>query len=126
LSERRTGPGASGEERDPKDTTRPVHVRIAGEEHVIRSRADPEHTRRCARLLDDRIAQIRQRAGVIEPPRAAILAALSLADELLRAQEDMERVRSAVSRTGEVLARRLDDASGVSAPEGSGDPRGEP
>ena len=59
-----------------------VTVRIAGEEHTIRASAEPEYTRKCAKLVDDRIHQIRMAAGLIEGHKAAILAALSIAEKL--------------------------------------------
>ena len=34
-----------------------VTVRIAGEEHTIRSNADPEYTKQCARYVDERIVR---------------------------------------------------------------------
>ena len=84
-----------------------VTVRIAGEEHTIRASAEPAYTRRCAKLVDDRIHQIRLQAGLIEGHKAAILAALSIADECfqLRAQEG-EAERRAQAKA-EVLARAL-------------------
>jgi cell division protein ZapA len=85
-----------------------VTVRIAGEEHVIRANAEPEYTRRCARLVDERIAEIRSRSGLIEGHRAAILAALSLSDELFQTQEELTRLRERVAATADDLARRLD------------------
>jgi len=71
-----------------------VTVRIAGEEHTIRASAEPDYTRRCAKLVDDRIHQIRVQAGLIEGHKAAILAALSIADELFQAQEEVEEARA--------------------------------
>jgi cell division protein ZapA len=85
-----------------------VTVRIAGEEHVIRANAEPEYTRRCARLVDERIAEIRSRSGLIEGHRAAILAALSLSDELFQTQEELARLRERVAATADDLARKLD------------------
>ena len=40
-----------------------VTVRIAGEEHTIRANAEPEYTKRCAKMVDDRIHGIRVQAG---------------------------------------------------------------
>ena len=71
-----------------------VTVRIAGEEHTLRSNAPPEYTRKCAKLVSDRIDEIRSRALQLEPHRAAILAALSIADEYFRAVEDSQSTRS--------------------------------
>jgi len=95
-----------------------VTVRIAGEEHLIRANAEPEHTLRCARIVDERITEIRSRSGLIEGHRAAILAALSLSDELFRAQEELDRLRRDLHTRGEALLRTVDDVLGVlDAPE---------
>ncbi len=87
-----------------------VTVRIAGEEHTIRASAEPEYTRRCARLVDDRIHQIRMAAGLIEGHKAAILAALSIADELFQAQEEVERARAELAARIDRLADTLEGA----------------
>lgn len=91
------------------DERHAVTVRIAGEEHAIRSAAEPDYTRRCARFVDDRIAEIRSRAGLVEGHRAAILAALSLTDELFQAQEEVERLRREVASRATNLTRRIED-----------------
>ena len=93
-----------------------VTVRIAGEEHVIRANAEPEYTRRCARVVDDRIVEIRTRSGPLEGYRAAILAALSLSDELFQALEELARLQQEISGRGEALVRRI-DAALASSPE---------
>ncbi|MDP2955913.1 MAG: cell division protein ZapA [Longimicrobiales bacterium] len=83
-----------------------VTVRIAGEEHTIRANAEPAYTRRCAKLVDDRIHEIRTKSGLIEGHKAAILAALSIADELFQAVDELERTRKEVlSRTTNVTRR---------------------
>ena len=89
---------------------RSVTVRIAGEEHTIRAAAEPSYTRRCAKHVDDRIHEIRRQAGLIEGHKAAILAALSIADECFRAQEELERLRSEVTRRASAMADRLTSA----------------
>ncbi len=88
-----------------------VTVRIAGEEHTIRASAEPAYTRRCAKLVDDRIHQIRLQAGLIEGHKAAILAALSIADECFQAQEELAGVRHDLAQRASELARRLQDAT---------------
>src|SRR5690606_36589958 len=64
-----------------------VTVRIAGEEHALRASADAEYTRSCARFVDERIREIREKSGLVETHRAAILAALSITDQLFRVRE---------------------------------------
>ena len=95
-----------------------VTVRIAGEEHTIRASAEPAYTRRCAKLVDDRIHQIRLQAGLIEGHKAAILAALSIADECFQAQEELAGVRQDVAARAAELAQRLEDATEGIPPTG--------
>jgi len=88
-----------------------VTVRIAGEEHTIRASAEPAYTRRCAKLVDDRIHQIRLQAGLIEGHKAAILAALSIADECFQAQEELMRLREATAARASELVSRIRSAT---------------
>ena len=85
-----------------------VTVRIAGEEHTIRASAEPEYTRKCAKLVDDRIHDIRLAAGLIEGHKAAILAALSIADEYFQALEEVERAKEDLAARVEALAARVE------------------
>lgn len=95
-----------------------VTVRIAGEEHTIRANAEPAYTRRCARHVDERIHEIRLQAGLIEGHKAAILAALSIADECFRAQDELERLRRQVGeRTERLTARIRAVTGGASVPD---------
>jgi cell division protein ZapA len=92
------------------DVKNAVTVRIAGEEHAIRANAEPEYTRRCAKLVDERITDIRSRSGPIEGHRAAILAALSLSDELFQTQEDLARLQRELAARADALIKRIDTA----------------
>ena len=84
-----------------------VTVRIAGEEHTIRANAEPEYTRRCAELVDERIREIKKQSGLIETHKAAILAALSITDELFQAQGELDQHRREVASRVRNLSRRL-------------------
>jgi cell division protein ZapA len=60
-----------------------VKVTIVGEEHLIRSEAPPEHTRAVAEYVDRTIKAITNSGTiVIDPHRAAILAAMKITDDL--------------------------------------------
>lgn len=87
-----------------------VTVRIAGEEHTIRASAEPEYTRKCAKLVDDRIHEIRVQAGLIEGHKAAILAALSIADEFFQSQDEVDQARAESEKRAARLADRIQDA----------------
>lgn len=84
-----------------------VTVRIGGEEHTLRSSADPDYTRRCASHLDERIREIRQHSGLIEGHRAVILAALAMTDRYFRAQDELEHLRRELSSRTTNLTRRI-------------------
>jgi len=90
--------------RRPPPARHTVAVEIAGEKHVLRSDVPPEYTRSVAAHVD---ATIRALPGfqTLEPFRAATLAALSITDELLRARDEIRRLREeADRRTGELSA----------------------
>ncbi len=92
------------------DTRESVSVRIAGEDHTIRSSAEPEYTTRCAAYVDRRIHEIKKQIGLVEGHKVAILAALSITDELFQAQETQEESGSRIAERVDALAARLEDA----------------
>lgn len=85
-----------------------VTVRIAGEEHAIRANAEPEYTRSCASYVDHRISEIRSQGALMETHKAAILAALSISDELLQARKELGRVLKETDSRATKLAQRLE------------------
>ena len=86
-----------------------VTVRIAGEEHTIRADVEPEHTKRCAKMVDDRIHEINVQTGLVDGDKAAILAALSIADEYFQGREEIEELRSEIAGRAGKLARRIEE-----------------
>lgn len=89
------------------DDIQTVPVQIFGEEYVIRTDQDAEHTRRCAEYVDEAIEEAHLRGHVSEA-KAAILAAMEIADELLRMQEDHEVENRQVALRMRQLRRRME------------------
>ena len=87
-----------------------VTVRIAGEDHSIRSSAEPKYTMRCAAYVDERIHEIKKQVGLLEGHKVAILAALSITDELFQAKDSQGESDAQVSERVNALAARLEDA----------------
>ena len=87
-----------------------VTVRIAGEDHTIRSNAEPAYTTRCADHVDRRIHEIKKQVGLLEGHKVAILAALSITDELFQAQDTQEQSGSQIAERLNALAARLEDS----------------
>jgi cell division protein ZapA len=94
-----------------------VTVRIAGEEHTIRANAEPAYTKKCAKLVDDRIQQIRSQSRLIESHKAAILAALSIADEYFQARAEADRIREDVGGQAAELLARVEEGLQAAGPE---------
>ena len=87
--------------------SQPVTVRILGEEYSISSEAPAEYTRRVAEFFDRVVGETQRETGVLDPPKLAILAALSVTDQLFRAREAEERLRRAVERRAQALAQEI-------------------
>lgn len=85
----------------------PVTVRILGEEYTISSEAPAEYTRSVAEFFDRIVQETQREAGVLDPPRIAILAALSVTDQLFRARESEERLRRGVEKRAHALAAEI-------------------
>ena len=75
-----------------------IAVELAGEQYTLRTDADEAYTRRCAALVDARMKEIAGDPGPFAK-KAAIMAALSLADELLRQEAGVQ------ARSGALVAR---------------------
>jgi cell division protein ZapA len=80
-----------------------VRVEILGDEYSIRSDATPEHTRAVAEHVDRVIRETMRTGNIVETHKGAILAALSITDELFQARagggdlvEDMKRLSAEI------------------------------
>lgn len=86
-------------------------IDIAGEEYTVRSEASAEYTLECARYVNETIGQIMARGSLVEAHKAAILAALALADQLFQSRGESDRLQEEVAaRSARLLAeieRRL-------------------
>lgn len=83
-------------------------VEIAGEEYTIRSEATEEYTRECARYVDETITEIMSRGTLIEAHKAAILAALALADQLFQSRREADALRAEVAARSERLLAQIE------------------
>ncbi len=80
-----------------------VRVTILGDEYSIRSDQSPERTRAVAEHVDNVIRQTMKAGNIVEAQKAAILAALSITDELFDAREGGEDLAGSMRRlSGEI------------------------
>jgi cell division protein ZapA len=75
-----------------------VRVTILGDEYSIRSDASPERTRAVAEHVDNVIRETMRAGNIVEAQKGAILAALSITDELFDAREAGEHLAGSMKR----------------------------
>ncbi len=90
----------------------PVTVLIGGEEYKLRSDATPEYTRDCAAFVDRTLTELLQGTNLIEGHKAAILAALSITDQLFQARGELEMLRAEIARLSAKLTAEIQGGLG--------------
>ena len=84
-------------------TAHSTRVRIVGEEYTIRSEVPPEHTKAVAAHVDAAIRRVLENPAITDPGKAAILAAMSITDELFRERaEQAEAAEQMQTLSGEL------------------------
>jgi cell division protein ZapA len=86
-----------------------VTVRIAGEDYSIRAQASPEYTHDCAAYVDRTLTEIMRQGSIIQAHKAAILAALALADELFQTRAELEALRDELTSRSDTMVARIED-----------------
>ncbi|MBI3790683.1 MAG: cell division protein ZapA [Gemmatimonadetes bacterium] len=87
-----------------------VKLDVQGESYTIRSDAPPEHMREVAAYVDQAIAKVRAGAPSLDPTRAAVLAAMQMADELLRARTESGALSADMQALADEVRRLLPPA----------------
>jgi len=94
----------------PLDNSR--RVAIGGETFNVRSDAPPETIDQVARLVDDRLQRARTALGETDRFRAAVLASLQVAGDLLEARQELDSAQAELRHLREKLgelARKLSE-----------------
>jgi cell division protein ZapA len=66
----------------------PVKVQIFGQSYSIAGDLEPAYVQRLAALVDEKMHVIADATGTVDTQKVAVLAALSIADELHNAQHE--------------------------------------
>ena len=86
---------------------RSVEVYIYGQKYVIRSESSEEYVREVASLVDTKMREVAQRGRSVSTLNVAVLAALNIADELLKSSRDNEellkRIKDQTERLDTIL-----------------------
>jgi cell division protein ZapA len=78
------GSGASG-----VGMSSPVKVQIFGQTYTIHGELDPAYVQKLATFVDEKMSAIASAGATVDTHKIAVLAALSIADELHSTQRDL-------------------------------------
>lgn len=85
-----------------------VDVKIYDREYSLRTSGDPERLRYLCACLDARMRELAAASGCVDTLKLAVLAALSLADDLYRSQEALQKMDDSVGRRALACVSMLD------------------
>lgn len=87
-----------------------VTINICGEDYTLIAEESPSYMERVGKLVDEKLSEVLS-AGSVSRTDAAILTAINLADELLKAQESGENLRRQVKTYLDEAAQAKNEAS---------------
>src|SRR5262249_28648433 len=87
-----------------------IRVSIYDQVYYIKSAADRVYMEEVARYVDDKMHTVASRTQTVDSFRVAVLAALHIADELLRLRQDYRQLQNGVEAKSTQYAALLDEA----------------
>jgi cell division protein ZapA len=91
---------------DPKSGV--LQVKIYDREYVLRTSGDPDRLQKLCSELDKRMREACRTSGAADTLKAAMLAALSLADDLDRVQAQLKKMDESVGQRSKECVTVLD------------------
>jgi cell division protein ZapA (FtsZ GTPase activity inhibitor) len=85
-----------------------VRAKIYDREYVLRTAGGAERLRDLCALLDKRMREIASATGAVDTLKVAVLAALSLEDDLQRTRDELKQLDDSVGRRSTACVSMLD------------------
>lgn len=92
------------EQPDPSS----IRAQIYDREYAFRTTGDPERLQSLCASLDQRMREVAASSGAVDTLKVAVLAALSLADDLRRVREELKKLDESVGRRSLACVSMLD------------------
>jgi cell division protein ZapA len=92
--------------------TTSISVEIYDQTYHLRAH-DPEYIQKLASTVDSKMRAVSASGNTVDSLRVAVLAALNIADELMRLQEHCRLLRGTMSETQTILRTRANSLSGL-------------
>jgi cell division protein ZapA (FtsZ GTPase activity inhibitor) len=93
--------------------SRSVRITLAGQQLAVKTDVKPRYLKELVAYVDRKIDDARAGGKVVTTQRLALLAAVSLADELFRLREEHRRLRREVAERSRRILRQLDAEAGA-------------
>jgi len=90
--------------------TRVVHVEIHGQRYAIRSELAPQYVAELAALVDEKMQLASRELTTTDTLRVAVIAALNIADELVRTRSDSRGAEGTLRARAADIERIIDAA----------------
>ena len=97
---------------EARPITSSVSVDIYDQTYHLRAH-DPVYIEKLANMVDAKMRAVSANGNTVDSLRVAVLAALNIADELMRLQEQCHRLHGSISETQTVLRSRANSLSGL-------------
>ena len=82
-------------------------MEIFGQRYPLRSEAPEEYVREVAQLVDQTMRRVAERIGPAPSTQVAVMAALYIADEYIKNEREIERIRKRLKEKVERLEKFL-------------------
>lgn len=92
--------------KQPEPTS--VRVKIYDREYAFRTTGDPEKFKALCVSLDKRMRELTTSTGAVDTLKVAVLVALSLADDLQRARDELKQLDESIGRRSLACVLMLD------------------
>jgi cell division protein ZapA len=99
------------------EESRVIHVEIHGQQYPIRSGLEATYVAELAAYVDSKMRAASRESTAGDSLKIAVLAALNIADECFRIQNDDDIRRARLTHRAEELERMLDMALGLDQPD---------
>jgi cell division protein ZapA len=98
--------------RDDRQNAYSIAVDIYDQTYHLRG-SDSEYIQRLASMVDSKMRAVAAHGNTVDSLRVAVLAALNMADELARLEENYRRLSGTASETATTLRTRANSLSGL-------------
>ncbi len=97
---------------EARPTSSSVSVDIYDQTYHLRAH-DPVYIEKLANMVDSKMRAVSANGNTVDSLRVAVLAALNIADELMRLQEHCRQLHGSMSETQTILRSRANSLSGL-------------